>query len=47
MAGNPIPVPVPAEKILCIPDLEVAGSKKLPAGIRGEHTLAHILMDEN
>jgi (S)-2-hydroxy-acid oxidase len=32
--GAPVPVPV-AEKILCIADLEKAGSKKLPMGARG------------
>jgi hypothetical protein len=36
--GAPIPVPItdPEEKILCIADLEMAGSKKMDKGARGE-----------
>jgi hypothetical protein len=36
--GAPIPVPVadPEEKILCIADLEQAGSRKMEKGARGE-----------
>jgi hypothetical protein len=37
-SGAPIPVPVtaPEEKILCIADLEKAGSRKMEKGVRGE-----------
>ncbi|CAK1357767.1 Hydroxyacid oxidase 1 [Cercospora beticola] len=36
MAGLPVPVPAPAkETILCIPDLQEAGSKKLDPSVRG------------
>ena len=35
MSGAPIPIPVPADKILCIADLERAGSLKLTATARG------------
>jgi hypothetical protein len=36
--GAPIPVPMtaPQEKILCIADLEKAGSRKMEKGARGE-----------
>jgi hypothetical protein len=36
--GAPIPVPItaPEEKILCIADLEKAGSRKMEKGARGE-----------
>ncbi|KAI5356540.1 Putative FMN-dependent dehydrogenase, FMN-dependent alpha-hydroxy acid dehydrogenase, active [Septoria linicola] len=34
MAGNPVPVPGPPDKILCIPDLQKAASKKLSTSIR-------------
>ncbi|EMC99551.1 hypothetical protein BAUCODRAFT_29908 [Baudoinia panamericana UAMH 10762] len=36
MAGNPVPVPVPAAdvKILCIDDLRIEASEKLPVGAR-------------
>jgi hypothetical protein len=36
--GTPIPVPVtvPEEKMLCIADLEKAGSRKMKKGARGE-----------
>jgi len=39
MAGGvpiPVPVTVPEEKILCIADLERAGSRKMEKGARGE-----------
>lgn len=38
MAGLPVPVPDKSlhDKILCIPDLEVAGSKKLTNSARGK-----------
>lgn len=39
MAGGapiPVPVTVPEEKILCIADLEKAGSRKMEKGARGE-----------
>ena len=35
MGGKPVPVPT-SEMILCIPDLEREGSKKLEKGLRGE-----------
>lgn len=40
MAGLPAPLPTKVEdnKILCIPDLEKAGSAKLSKGVRGEWT---------
>jgi hypothetical protein len=41
--GAPVPVPV-AEKILCIADLEDAGSKKLPLGARG---MSDVLVDDD
>lgn len=36
MAGNPVPLPNPEEKILSIADLEKAASAKLPVAARGE-----------
>jgi len=39
MAGNPVPIPAktgPHAKILCIDDLRIAATEKLPAGARGK-----------